>query len=437
MDELYQTCTPTWTTILPACHHLRQLILSTPALWGRIYCMPPKNIFRWFELAAWSPTEIHACGYEDEEEIEAALDRVRSACKLRRGGIHTLEFKSNSSVWPHFSWIFDEPLPNLKHLSIRAKVDLDFTIPLIDAIGKQLESLSVQGVDVHATSYHFYNLRNLHIDDSPTLTMDRLITILESSPRLETLSLGDWMSCDDAQPRGVVTLSHLSSLRLKVPVWRAASILDHLVSPVIDNLILAPAGELSDVRPLFQKDILANRLLKATPNFPHIDSSNTVRMGGFQWEGCLDSEWAEIFLEMCRMVPLSVTEFEMTRDTLDEEHWRGFARRRPEVRSIVSSYECKNFGRSSGLWRALLPDHRDRPTALFPNLESVTLKAEHLSMIPSVALRCLRMRSEAGFKLKRLEVQDTCDKIRHVGRQPEDFKSLADVFVYCEAPTKL
>ena len=133
--------------------------------------------------------------------------------------------------------------------------------------------------------------------------------------------------------------------------------------------------------------------------------------------------------------PLSVTKLELIQDRFDESHWREFARLRPEVHSISSSYEAKNYG-SSGLWYALLPDHHHRFVTLFPKLESVILKAEHLSMIPLSVLDCLRMRSLAGFKLKRLEVQDT-GKIRHVGRQPKDFEQLADVFVYCEAPIQL
>ena len=56
-------------------------------------------------------------------------------------------------------------------------------------------------------------------------------------------------------------------------------------------------------------------------------------------------------------------------------------------------------------------------------------------MGPPLALGCLRMGSKAGFKLVRLEVQDA-GKIRHVGRQPGDFRPLADVFVYL-APVEL
>ena len=106
------------------------------------------------------------------------------------------------------------------------------------------------------------------------------------------------------------------------------------------------------------------------------------------------------------------------------------------MRSIVSSYDSKIFALSKGLWRALSPNHPPHPTVLFPKLESVTLKAEHLSMIPSAALCSLKMRSEAGFKLKRLEVQCT-GTLRNVGRQVEDFKPLADVFVYSEAQMRL
>ena len=145
--------------------------------------------------------------------------------------------------------------------------------------------------------------------------------------------------------------------------------------------------------------------------------------------------WEEAFLLIREMTPLSVTKLELIRDRFDESHWREFACLHSEVCSISSSYEAKNYG-PSGLWYALLPNHHHRSATPFPKLESVILKAEHLSMIPLSVLDCLRMCSEAGFELNRLEVQDT-GKIRHVGRQPIDFEQLADVFVYCEAPIKL
>jgi len=80
--------------------------------------MPPEGIFRRFEMAAWSPAEIRVPFSTREKEVGAALDSVRSASRLRRDRIHTLVFDGTNSLWPHFSWILNESLPDLKHLTI-------------------------------------------------------------------------------------------------------------------------------------------------------------------------------------------------------------------------------------------------------------------------------------------------------------------------------
>jgi len=433
--------TPTWTPVLLTCHHLCQLILSTPTLWSRIYCTNAENIFKQFEMAAWSPTEIYVNTRfsRNEENIGVVLDRVRGSHLLYRHRIHTLNFQGSADTWSHFSWIFDQPLPNLQHLSM----DPAFAIPLTDSTRTNLETLSIDVVEIPASLGFFHNLRNLHVrfsvSDRPQ-TSCQLFAFLNSSPRLETLSYVRLRSPPRGgdQRRGVATLSHLSSLTLEAPASEVAFILNHLNLPAIDFLSLKPPNwESSDIPLFFQNDILVNRLFKDTQIFPHLPGMGfTVRMTGFELEGNMTSDWKNIIPVMGEMASLSLTELELTRDTMDEGYWSRFARRRPEVRSIVSSYGAKNYCLSKGLWRALLPDRSRSPTVLFPKLESVTLKAQHLSMIPPMALRCLRARSEAGFKLKHLVVQDS-GIIPHIGRQPEEFRSLTDVFVYCEAPKEL
>jgi len=409
--------------------------------------MPPETIFRRFEMAAWSPTEIRVPFSTREEEVGAALDRVRDAHLLRRDGIHTLDFFGTGGLWPYFSWIFDEPLPNLKHLSISKALSPSIAIPPIDSIGKCLETLSIHNVEIPASLRYLCSLKKLRIDISSAryLMVDQLTTLLDSVPRLETF----FLTCTDpddplpneSQPKHVVTLSHLTSLRLVAPVSEVESMLDHLSLPAIDSLTLCSVDSVSSqIRLCGFQNIIVDYRFKGTPNFPRSTTSGTqVRMCGFQTDRHpmrAPGGWAELFPAMDRIVPLSVTELEVTRDTLDERRWREFAERRPGVRSIVSSYDSKNFALSRGLWRALSPNHPPHPAVLFPKFESVTLKAEHPSMIPSAALCCLRMRSEAGFKLKRLEVQGT-GKLCHAGRQAEDFRPLADVFVYSEAPMRL
>ena len=397
-------------------------------------------------MANWRPAEIYAhWSRKGGERVKAALDSVRDAGQLRRDRIHTLEFQGVSDVWPHFSWVLDEPFPNLEHLTISIEVVSIFHIPLTVSVGKHLETLSIDNVSIPASSHLFHNLKNLHVGSSLNynswpVTMNQLITILNASPRLETLSLVRIRPSvslhEDGQSGCVATLFHLKSLALTAPASEVVSIMDHLHLPSIISATLDLLGLQSHcIRLIFPNDILTNHLSKVTHNFPHSTQSGTVRVGSLQLVLGTTENRENLFSLMCRMVLLSVTELEIIRDMFNESRWREFAHLRPGVCSISSYYDAGNH-RLDGLWRALLPDKSNPSVTLFPNLESVTLKAEHLSMIPPSVLGCLRMRGEGGFKLKRLEVQDT-GKLRHAGRQPGEFQALADVFVYCEVPIKL
>jgi len=445
IDDTKQT--PTWTAILPTCHYLCQTILSTPQLWERIYCLPPEKMLRRFEMANWRPTEIYAHLFtsKGEENVKAALDSVRDAGQLRRERIHTLEFRGVNDVWPHFSWIFDEPFPNLKHLTVFVVMGPGSPLPLTLSVGSHLETLSIDNVNIPASSHLFHNLKNLHVGFSQDcnrwpVTLRQLIAILNASPRLETLSMGhirlNTSLHDDRQSECVVTLPHLRSIVLMSPASDAVGVMDRLDLPAITYLTLHLGGLWpSHIPLLFPNDILTNRLLKVTPNFPHFTQSGMVRMGGLQLAVGAGESREEFFFLLCGMVPISATELGIIQDMFNETRWREFACQRPKVCSISCYYDIKNY-RSNGLWRALLPDKSNPSATLFPKLEYVNLKAEHLSMIPSSVLDCIRMRREAGFKLKRLEVQDT-GKLRHAGRQPREFQALADVFVYCEVPIKI
>ena len=431
--------TPAWRTVLPTCRYLCETILSTPKLWGRINCIPPKNMFKRFEMAKWSPTEVYAHTFlkRRAEETKATLDRVRDSGLLRCHGIHTVEFSGETDMWARFSWIFDQPFPNLRHLSIRIEKSPDIVTPFTISGGTRLETLLLDNVGIPAPPHLFHNLKNLHVGFSTSshelsLSVHQLITILNSTPNLETLSLRhihpDVLSSDSGQSNRVVTLSRLNSLELTDYAVEAATVLDRLNLPAINSLVLdLPNLESSHLPLLFPNNVLTNRLFKSAPNFPYkTGETRGMKMGGLRFPSGLPGE--EIFRLLHDMVPLSATELDTTKDTFNESHWREFARERPEVRLICSSYGVKYY-KSNGMWRALLPNHDNRSATLFPELEIVVLKAPHLSFIPRSALHCLRMRREAGFKLKRLEVQDA-GKISHAGRQPEDFMSLADEFVY-------
>jgi hypothetical protein len=438
--------TPAWRTVLPTCRYLCETILSTPKLWGRINCIPPENMFKRFEMAKWSPTEVYAHTFKKRgtEETKATLDRVRDSGLLHCHGIHTLEFSGETDMWARFSWIFDQPFPNLRHLSVRIAESPDIATPFTVSGGTRLETLLIDNIGIPAPSHLFHNLKNLHVgflesSHELSLSVHQLITILNSSPHLETLSLRhihpDVPSSDGGQSNRVVTLSRLNYLKLTDYAAEAAAVLDHLNLPAIDSLVLDLQGlKPSHLPLLFPNNVLANRLFKNAPNFPFkTKETRGMRMGGLRFPSRLPGE--EILRLLHGMVPLSVTEVDAIKDRFDESHWREFARERPEVRLICSSYGAE-YNKPNGMWRALLPNHDNRSATLFPKLDTVVLRAPHLSWIPRSALHCLRMRREAGFKLKRLEVQDA-GKISHAGRQPEDFMSLADVFVYRKPLVKL
>ena len=439
--------THTWTTILLVCHYLRKTIMSTPLLWGRIYCLPPETMLKRFEMADWGPVEIyaHVLIKEGKERVKAGLDSVRDAARLRRDRIHTLEFHGEPDVWPHFSWIFDEPLPNLKHLSISTALYRRLVIPPSNTLSGHLQALSISDIATTWPSHLFSKLKDLHMEFSSSFDPpgNQLITALKASPHLETLSLKcrspNVLPQSGWQSNRIVELSHLKSLRLVATAPESIFVLTHLKLPAITSLDLdSGTFDLSHLHHVLSGGILPKGLFEAAPNSPYFMGLWPIRIGGLRVTGSRslgDSELREILLPAHEVVPLSATTLEITQDHFRESHWREFARLRPEVHSISSAYKAKN-SRSIGLWRALMPNKNNPSATLFPKLETVVLKAEHLSMIPRFALDCLRVRSEVGFRLKRLEVHDG-GMLRHIGRQPEVFRSLADVYVYCETPINL
>ena len=69
---------------------------------------------------------------------------------------------------------------------------------------------------------------------------------------------------------------------------------------------------------------------------------------------------------MYRMVSPLVTELEIIQDMLDESHWMEFARQRPGLCSISSTYTVKSH-KSEGSWYALLPDESNPVLRSFRN----------------------------------------------------------------------
>ena len=122
----------------------------------------------------------------------------------------------------------------------------NLAVPLTASIGKHLETLSVENVKIPASSHLFCKLKNLHVGfsrnrDIRSLTIHQLVPILDSSPRLETLSLRHippTVSPNDGRHSKPITHSHLSSLSLTALSLEAALILDRLNLPATTSITL-------------------------------------------------------------------------------------------------------------------------------------------------------------------------------------------------------
>jgi len=194
----------------------------------------------------------------------------------------------------------------------------------MDSIGKCLETLSIHGVEIPASLRHFCNLKKLRIDISSAryLMVDQLITLLDSVPRLETFSLRctgqDDQLPNEIQPKRVVTLSNLTSLKLVAPASKVESILDQLSLPAIDSLTLCSPDSVSSTIHLggFQ-NILVDYRFKGTPNSPRsTTSARKLGCAGSRWivtRSLPPRDWTDLFPAVDKIVPLSVTELEITR----------------------------------------------------------------------------------------------------------------------------
>jgi hypothetical protein len=449
-----------WQSIFSTCHRINEIMREATDVWWKVtynctLCslraadlalMRSKGTPQMLvaDLGSWSswryPDAASFLGHWKDE-------RVFQGSKL-----HTLEFYGIPSAFTHFSWILEGPLPRLEHLKIRVLPqldDLDSVIPLRKPVALQLPTdmplrvLDLDNASPSCPPYYFTGLRELHLRfqycrNNVIMPEDSLLEILDASPELERLSLGQVTVGNNQRlpPKRIVLLPKLTSLWLSNDPEAVGYILAHMDIPAIASLDIHARSSSGDVTQTFShsfpNDRLPKRLFSDPPTFGIGATDNgeewpsiglNIGSFGIRFESRFFSASRNAVMACIPLVPSSVTALQGDLSMLDKQEWRDFFRSHPEVRSI----ECFEFKGSSlkALWDALSPVQGDDRDVSCPSLESIrlTVLCEEVQLGP--LLSCLRDRKGAGFKLKHLNIDD--DGRRKVYKMAEEFRPLVEV----------
>ena len=315
-----------------------------------------------------------------------------------------------------------------------------------------LEVLDLRNVVLSWPSNRTYNrLRELHLDFRDChprfFPGIKLFGILDASPQLEHLSLlrvGHDIVVENGEtlfPRPILRFPNLVSLALDQDPFFIKYVLEHMDLPAITCLdirtFVSPdmVQDLQNI--LFPDDRLPERLFPNPPRFSirtagieDFGISTRIEIGGIKIR--LDFPFGEgeqgrdtIMSCIPSLVPPSVISLNLECTELNEREWRDFFMSRPEVRSI----ECTEFcgrGVSRSLWDALVPAGEGIVIPC-PSLESISVTSYTNDVVFTPLSDCLRHRQAAGFKLKRLKIEDYHRFMPNMDGFHEEFVPLAEV----------
>ena len=439
-----------WQAIFSTCHRVYRIMRTATELWWKVDCTRGTAAYIAFLRAKGNPrviiADLQPWGSRRNKSIREALDYWRDERLFHGHRLDTLELCGNPSDVPRFCWIFEQPLPRLRHLKIHffgplADDEDQSQLPIPSPVALQLPiDLSLQTLDLHNatlpwSSNLFTGLRELRMNfrDCETvvdISADELIGVFDASPQLESLSLVQVRPRIPGRgggppyaPTRIAQLPGLALLKLDNPPESVGYILIHMDIPAIISLDIrshALPSEMPQSLRLFFPNHLPGRLFLNPPVFEiHFFTDDDdiggdddepldamhLTIGNFEMRLNFDADLEEtvrdaIVAYITPMVPPSVGILKLTNSNLDEQEWREFLGSHPEVRSIEyrSRYgECT----SKSLWDALSPAGTDG-IPLCPKLESISL-FEHPGFAPSL-LNCLLNRKNAGFRLRYLKL---------------------------------
>jgi len=436
-----------WQPIFSTCHRIHCIIRTATELWWKVDFTRSRVALCAIARSKGSPqailADLHPETNWENKKARKLLDYWRDNEALHGHRLHTLELCGEPSDWARFSWIFERPLPRLRHLKIRffgpfdIDEDEDERLPIPRPVALRLpmdlplQTLDLNNATLPWSSNLFAGLRELRMDFRDCemvveISADELLGVFDASPQLESLSLVQVrpripVRGDEPQyaPTRIARLPNLAFLELDNSPESVGYTLIHMSMPAIDSLeirshVHLPSEVPWSLRFFFLNRHLPNRLFPNPPVFG-IRASNKyeggplssmhVTIGGLKMWFEFDPDVGEtvraaIMACVPPMVPRSVAILKLENLNLGEREWREFFRSHPEVCLI----ECMNpFGQpmSNSLWDALSPAGTGA-APLCTKLESITL-FDNRGFAPPL-LDCLLNRKSAGFRLRHLKL---------------------------------
>ena len=439
-----------WRSIISTCHHLHWIMCTTTELWWKVDCTCPGIARIAFARSKGSP-QVMVVDLDPRDylylnhDARKVLDHWRDTQVLHGHRLHTLKLSGVSADLTHFSWIFERPLPRLRHLEINFFGPFDDDeyeeLPIPEPVALclpqdlQLRVLHLSNATLPWSSNIFTGLSELHMsfrgcDAVVEISADELLGIFEASPRLEDLSLAQVRikipaTKGEAQftPTRIAKLPNLVSLKLDNLPGFVGYTLIHMDTPAISSLQIR-----SHVLPLEVWWILGFFFLdqrvpgpkRLFPNPPVFGISVTdedgcsdsveIVIGGFKLRFDFDADEEElvhsaIMACILTLVPPSVAILELDDMEVGVQEWKEFFRSHPEVHSIKFPKQS-TYPMPEALWSALSPAETDEEP-LCPKLDSVSISTVSPD---TLLLSCLQNRKNAGFGLRHLEISDLDDE---------------------------
>ena len=450
-----------WRPIHSSCYRMNATMNTTTDLWRKADFTLDKASHLAFVRSMGKLQEIRVDFLSWKDELEwtsqDAMDFCRDNIVLNGRRLHTVDITGFPSDIPHWSWIFERPLPSLHYLKLHfvpsddpGPDSLETPVVLQLPTDLPLGVLDLRNAKLPWSSNLFTGLTELHMvfsDCHPFVEIpeDQLLCILVASPQLERLSLVELTltgpETDETQPTPIQTvrLPSLTFFRLDHMPEFVIPILSRLDIPAISFFEIHSltshwgADQLLDL--YFPDDRLPNRVFPNPPVLEVWDKAGdgfadtlVVKIGSAKMQFDFDMEEREptcynIMTYIQLLVPPSVTTLRLGYSGMNEEDWTDFFSVHPEVRSI----ECTESARdpvSESLWEALSPAWPGG-VPLCPKLESISL---YSIPEPTPLLDCLRSRKNVGCGLRHLKLWGVDDEVAR------EFRSLVEEFQVFSKP---
>jgi len=446
MQNMYER--HAWRPVFRTCHRIHRIMSTATELWWEVDSTRPNTACIALKRSEGTPQAVIARLNWEPAGQEEMLEYWRGQRVSHGHRLHTLRLYGFPSDIAHFSWITEQSLPRLRHLTIffsgapddeggeyslsESEVAL-LSVTLQLPMDMPLRVLRLRNATLPWSSNIFTGLRELYLNvkDCPIpveISEDELLRILGVSSQLECLSLvqvGPRILVGSNVRRftreKTVQLPSLTSLSLENSPEVVGYILAHIDIPAITSLQiqsrLPPQDVARSLNFMIPEDPVQKRLVSNPPVFEirttegRVLGSMFVEIGSLKMWLDFDLDDAEIISDtiiahLQPLVPPSTTVLKISYFglELDEVRWKEFVISHPELRSI----ECSNSSgesMSGSLWDALSPTGTESIPPC-PKLESISLFDNPAS---AHLLSCLLNRKNAGFELKYLRTMDSVD----------------------------